>query len=394
MGNSDKLFPGLKNLQMVGLVFGVAGLGLIGYAHSTGDKAAFQSYLLGFMVWLMLTLGCLGITILKHLTLGTWGNPIIKFTEAGARNILIMGLLFIPLVMIGLSDVYPWADSARVASSKVLQHKAPYFDMSFFVIRAIAYFAIWTGIAFLLSKWSKEHDKTGNYNLFQRRTNFSAVAMVLFVLTVTFAATDWVMSLEEHWFSTIYGLWFVIGAALFALSLSTVYLVRASDKWPFNALKTRINWRDLGNLNLTLVVLWAYMSFSQFIIIWSGNLPEEITYYLDRQEGNWMWFGAGLVFLHFLFPFFLLLSTRLKTTPKMLANVCAFICIVRVGDVIWAVVPSLHRKGAPFVWTDAAAVIGIGGIWLFTFIMMFRSGNVLPSYAAVKGETEDSIDHA
>lgn len=394
MGNSDKVFPGLRGMQTAGLILGIAGLGMLGYAYSTGDKSVFQSYLLGFVVWLMLSLGFLGITILKHLTQGTWGNPIIKFTEAGAKTLLVMGLLFIPLVMIGLADVYPWADAAKVEASKVLQYKAPYFEITFFAIRAFMYFAIWVGIAFLLSKWSKEHDETGNFSLFQKRTNFSAVAMVFFVLTVTFAATDWVMSLEEHWFSTIYGFWFVIGGSLFALALSTYYLVRSSNRWPFSALKTKINWRDLGNLNLALVVLWAYMSFSQFIIIWSGNLPEEITYYLDRQEGNWMWVGAGLIFLHFLLPFFLLLSTRLKTTPNMLGNVAVFVCLMRVGDVIWAVVPSLHRSGASFVWTDAVAIIGIGGIWLFSFLWMFRSGNVLPSYAAIRAEHEEALQNA
>ncbi len=394
MANSDRVFPGLRTLQATGLVVGLVGLGLIGYSHSTGDKAAFQSYLLGFVVWLMLSLGFLGITILKHLTQGTWGNPIIKFTEAGAKTVVMMALLFLPLLFVGLSSVYPWADAARVEGSKVLQHKAPYFDMTFFTVRSLVYFVIWAAIAFMLSKMSKQHDETGEYGFFQKKTNFAAVSMVFFVLTVTFASTDWVMSLEEHWFSTIFGFWFVIGGGLFALALSTVYLVRSSAKWPFSGLKTKINWRDLGNLNLALVVLWGYMSFSQFLIIWSGNLPEEITYYLDRNEGNWMWFGAGLIFLHFLLPFFLLLSTRLKTTPKMLGNVALFICLMRVADVVWAVVPSLHRKGDPFVWTDVAAVIGIGGMWLFALMMFFRSDNVLPVYAATTDENSEVLEHA
>lgn len=390
MESTKEILPGLGRVQILGLAAAVAGVLMFGIGMAQDRIQAWESYLAGFWIFLALTFGCLAMTILKHVTRGKWGNPVIRFWEAGAMLMPLMFLLSVPILM-NLGSIYGWARPEDVAHSELLKHKSPFLDPTFFTIRIVIYFALWSLIAFVLRKWSDDEDRTGDPRFVVKKTNFAAPAAVLFVLLVTFAATDLVMSLEEHWFSTIFGLLTVVGSALFATALATAILVNISNRAPYNDFLTQLNWRDLGNLLLTMVILWAYMSFSQFLIIWAGNLPEEITYYAVRKEGIWQYVGTALVWLHFFLPFFLLLSSRLKRTPVMLGGVAIFIIVMRIVDLLWAVVPSQGREGLALHWMDLAAILAIGGLWVFGFTWLLSSRRLLPRYTFAQPEV---VEHA
>jgi hypothetical protein len=280
-----------------------------------------------------------------------------------------------------------------LATNKLVAGKAAYLNPGFFAGRAAIYFAIWIFGWFWLTKRSREEDASGDPRLASARQSFAAPWAVLFVITANFAVTDWVMSLEKEWFSTILGLLFVVGCALSAMALGTFFLVLARKTVSFAGKLYTHQWKDLGNLLFTLTILWAYMSFSQYLITYSGNLPEEIPYFIKRNVGGWEFVGGALIFLHFMLPFFLLLSSRTKRTPALLGGVALFIVLIRLVDVTWNVVPSLHREGFSFVWTDAAAVVGIGGFWIAVLMWRLRTTKLYPQYVELPKPAE-AITHA
>lgn len=385
-------FPSLTGIQVFGAVFGIAGLGYWATTVGSNPETAWQSYTYGFFAWLTLSLGLLGLTILVNLVKAKWGLPFVRFSEAGVRMLVLMLLLAIPLVFVGLSHVYPWAKPGGVPEwGQTFAFKKAYLEPGFFTLRMALYFAIWLGFGFALIRLGKKQDETGDPNLENRRSSIAAAGAVFYVLAVTFAVTDLIMSLEEHWYSTIFGLLNVAGQALAGTALVTVFLISVRNNETYEGVIPARQWRDLGNLLFTLVVFWAYLAFSQLLIIWSGNLPEEITYYMNRSEGPWFYVGVAICFLHFLLPFLLLLSSRVKKTPGMLAGVAVFILLMRAAEVTWAVIPSLHREGLPFLPTDAAAFIGIGGIWVAVFCQVLKSSKLIPSYAPV---TRRLVEHA
>ncbi len=373
-------------------VAGVVGaLGLIGVfvAKLQGNAEASQSYLIGFLMWMVLTLGFLGLMILIHLVRARWGYPILAFVHAGAKMLPLMALLFVPILFF-LPDIYAWARPEDVARDSVLQHRAAFLNPAGFAVRGIVYFTLWCMTAWLLAKWSGEQERTGDANLAGRRSSFSAAAAVLFVLTVTLSVTDWIMSLESHWYSTMFGLLLVAGELLTALALAIAYLAYTSGGQAVRAVLKPKHFHDLGTMLFTLVVFWAYLAFSQYLIIWSGNLPEEITYYAARDEGAWSGVGGAVIFLHFMLPFLILLSARAKTNPKMIGGVAVGLLVMRAMETLWAVAPSLHRTGPQLNWIDAAAFLGVGGVWVAVFLMHLRHQPSPPRYALESMEADNA----
>ncbi|MFN8140358.1 MAG: hypothetical protein U0R49_11225 [Fimbriimonadales bacterium] len=391
MERTEGTMPVINRMQMIGGVVGIAGLAAFFVGMSSkASPHPWQSYLFGFVVAMALTLGCLGLSVLLHMTRGKWGYSFIRFVEAGSKMVLPMAVLFIPLFMFA-SDIYPWANPDTVATSTTLTHRANWVNPQMFLIRSAIFFVVWIALAFTLAKWSKDEDSSGDSKYVIKRTNLAAPGAVLFVVTVNFAVTDWIMSLESHWYSTIFGLLFVAGGALFALAVSTTYLASVHTKEPYSGFVVPKNFHDAGNLMFTLVVFWAYLAFSQFLIIWSGNLPEEISYYADRKEGAWSAFGTAVVFLHFLLPFLLLLSKRLKSSANMLKSVALWIIVIRIGELAWEVIPSFHREGQQFHWMDAAAAIGMLGIWFAVATQFLKMGTLVPRYL---NHQQEAAEHA
>ncbi|MEM4409503.1 MAG: hypothetical protein QXI19_12255 [Candidatus Caldarchaeum sp.] len=390
MADIDKnIHASLERLHRAGL--GIGALGLLGLVVGAVAGVDYKgSYLFGFYCWTVLTLGCLALALLQHMVRAQWGYPVIRVFEAGARVIPYMGVLFIPIGFVWIKDLYVWMHPSA-AEIATVQWRSPFLNFPFFVIRSVVYFAFFTFVAYKLSQWSHLEDRTGESRYSALRANFGAPMAVFFVLICTVAVTDWVMSLEEHWYSTIFAFLFVVSQALSAMALATVYLTTVANKAPFSDILTRQNWRDLGNLLLTLTILWAYMSFSQWLITWSGNLPEEAIYYVRRTGDFWNVVAVILIFFHFMLPFLLLLSSHIKVSPHWLRGVAIYILIIRVVDLAWHVLPSLGRSGAPVLWTDLAAFLFFGGVWLALFVREMRKASLLPKYPPAREEAIDYV---
>ncbi len=270
---------------------------------------------MAYMLCLGVTLGCLALGMIHQLSGGAWGVLIRRPIGAAVRVIPVMTLLFLPIVL-GMTRLYPWTDAALVAHDEVLRHKHLYLNVPFFLVRAAVYFLIWNGLAYFLNAWSLEGDADPDPRIALRMQRLSGIGLVLYGLTITFASFDWLMSLEPHWFSTIYGVLIIGGQGLSALAFLIVALAWLSRREPLDAVIQPTHFHDLGNLMLAFVMLWAYFSFSQFLIIWSGNLPAEIAWYQHRLDTGWRFIGLLLVVGHFAVPFVLLLSRAVKREPQ------------------------------------------------------------------------------
>lgn len=369
--------PQLDRLQRQSLVIGVVGLLLYTVGGWANPEQFFRSYLLAYVFWVGISLGSLGVVMLHHLTGGGWGFVIRRLLESGTRTLPLMALLFVPLLF-GMSDLYVWARPDAVAADEILQHKSAYLNPSFFMLRTAIYFAAWIGVASLLNRWSGEQDRTAAPGLTRRLQLLSGPGLVLYGLTVTFASVDWVMSLEPHWFSSIYGILFMVGQGLASLAFATALAVALADRPPLSELVSPARLHDLGNLLLAFVMLWTYIAFSQFLIIWSGNLPEEIPWYLHRTGGGWQWIGLFLLAFHFALPFLLLLSRQIKRDARMLMIVSAAIIAMRLVDLYWLVVPAFHPDGVRLHWMDLAAPVGIGGLWMAVFAWQLKQRPLVP----------------
>ncbi|MCG3155344.1 MAG: hypothetical protein DKINENOH_01950 [bacterium] len=377
MNHADTLTPILARWQQRALIVGVLALALCGVGAALGTAQFFQSYLLGYLFWLGLTLGSFALLALHHLVGGGWGFSIQRLLEASSRTLPLMIVLFLPLAF-GLQELYLWARPEAVSGDAILQHKARYLNVPFFTARTIAYFAIWALLIFFLNRWSKQQDQSGDLMLTRRLRQLSGPSLVIYVLTLTFASVDWVMSLDPHWYSTIYGVLFVVGQGLLTLAFAIVVVARLSQHRPLSEVMVAKHFHDLGNLMFAFVLLWAYVSFSQFLIIWSGNLPEEIPWYLHRLHGGWQWISLALVVFHFALPFVLLLSRKMKRRVELLVKVAVGMIVMRFIDLFWLIAPSFHTEAFAFHWLEVAAPVGIGGLWIAYFVWQLKGRPLLP----------------
>ncbi|HET6892126.1 MAG TPA: hypothetical protein VFH31_13570 [Pyrinomonadaceae bacterium] len=369
-----------RRYQKAALVVGaVALLILIVAALISREYRAqvYQSYLVGYLFWIGIALGALALLVLQHLTGGEWGLLIRRILEAASRTLPLMAVLLIPII-IGAHHLYPWTHHEEMSKTPALQQKARlYLNLPFFTGRAVLYFAIWILFAYLLGKWSLEQDRTADMRFTKRMRMLSGPGLAVLVLTVTFASVDWAMSLNPEWFSTIYGLLFVAAWALSALAFAIAVSALLSRREPLSKVMRPNHFQDLGKLMLALVMLWAYFAFSQFLIVWSGNLPEEIQWYLPRVRGGWGIIALIVIFFHFAFPFLLLLSASLKRDPRKLLMLAGLILFMRIIDLFWMVIPEF-RKSFHVSWTDVVAPIAIGGIWLAMFLWLLSKWPLIP----------------
>lgn len=380
--DTSRMFDRVRNQ---GYIWGLIGsvlfviFGVLGGEHAgfAGWQALFHSYLFAYLYWFCLPSGCLAILMLHHLTGGRWGYPLRRILEAGSRSLWLMALLFIP-VLVGMPHIFAWAQPAAVQADPILQQKAWWLNAPGFIIRAVIYFAVLLLIATLLNKWSRAQDDTGDLKYKGKMTALSAPGVILWALIVTSASIDWVMSLEPHWFSTIYGMLWIVIEALAGLSFAVFVLRMLSDREPIKDAIDPLRFNDLGNLMLTFLMLWAYLSFDQLLIVWAGNLKDEIPWYSERAFGSWTPVAVILVILHFFVPFFLLLVRNVKRRPRRLSSVALLLVCLTLVDVYWIVVPA-YEKAAPQVhWLDIFALVGIGGLWLGSFMGQLKKLPLLP----------------
>jgi len=341
----------------------------------------FQSYLIGYMFWLYITLGCLGLLMVQHLSGGAWGIVSRRVFEAAVRTLPVMAVLFIPIAM-NLPALFVWARPEALNDPQI-QTKAAYLNQSFFLARAIGYFVIWIGVGFTLAGWSAKQDIDAPVIPGPEDRKFrvlSGPGLVLYMITITFMSVDWMMSLDPHWTSTIFGVLFVGGAGLSALAFTVVVLASLSEAKPMSELMSADRFHDLGKLMYAFVLLWAYFSVSQLIIVWSGNLPEEIPFYLRRFQGVWGKVSWIVLFGHFVVPFAFLLSRRIKRNAKLAARVALFILAMRAVEIAWMIAPMVRHgvNASGPNWVDFAAVLGLGLVWLLFFFRNLGARAVVP----------------
>jgi hypothetical protein len=323
--------------------------------------------------------------MIQYLTGGAWGIISRRPLESAISTLPLLAVLFVPLLL-GLHNLYTWTRADAIATDPYLQHKAIYLNTTFFIVRWAICFIVWIGTAQLLNRWSEAQDRTADPRLALRLQNLSGPGLFVLAVTLTFALIDWVMSLEPDWYSTIYGVTFIAGETLAAFAFVIAIVVLLSGYPPLSNVIQPKHFRDLGSLLLTFVMLWAYCSFSQFLIIWSGNLREEAPWYLHRLQNGWGWIGASLIVFHFFVPFFLLLSASIKRHPRSLGIVAAIVLVMRFVDLLWLVAPAFPQVSLYSHWGDAigrlalnsVALIGLGGVWLWMFIRRLRASSLLP----------------
>ncbi|MCU0492683.1 MAG: hypothetical protein MUD01_13910 [Chloroflexaceae bacterium] len=377
MSEFENLRPNLGRLQTIGLVVGAVGLAIAVLGAFLNLQTFFQAYLFGYLFWFNLALGCLGLLLVQNVTGGRWGLLIRRMLEAGALTIPLLGLLFVPFLF-GLPQLYAWA-RPEALNDEVYLTKAAYLNQPGYIIRAIIFFAIWSALAIAVTRLSRAQDTASNPAALSRRLRIvSAPGIVLYVITITLASTDWAMSLDFHWFSTIYGMYFMVSQGLTAFTFVIVVLAALSRQRPMAEMVRPPLFADLGTLTFAFVILWTYMSFAQYLIIWSANIAEEVTWYLRRAEGGWEYIAIVLMIFHFAVPFFLLLSRRIKRSAQLLTGVAAGLLIMRLIDLYWLIGPEFHASVLEVNWLAFATLAGIGGLWLAAFAWLLPRRPFLP----------------
>jgi hypothetical protein len=368
----------LNRVQSGALVVG--GLGVIGCLVGifASRLQFFQAYIVAYLFFLGLGLGSMAILMIQYITGGAWGAVIRRLLESATRTLPLMALLFVPIAL-GIADLYEWARPQHVAHDTALQHKSLYLNVPFFLGRAVFYFAAWLGTAYFLNRWSLEQDTAPDARLTRRLEMLSRGGLLLYALTMSFAAVDWGMSLEPHWASTIYGVMFMGGQGLSTFAFVIPVAALIATRPPFSRIITAEQFHDLGKLMLAFVMLWAYFAFSQYLIIWSGNLPEEIPWYLKRTRNGWQWVAFVLILVHFGLPFLVLLSRDVKRHGRAVAMVASLLIVARLIDLFWLLRPGVAAEaGFAISWLDPAAVAAIGGMWTWLFVAQLKTRPMVP----------------
>lgn len=352
-------------------------LAIFGAARSPG--AFYQSYLMSFLLVLGLTLGSLGLVMLQHLTAGHWGVIIRRPLESATRTLPLIAIFFVPIALFGMKYLYgEWLDPKMLLKAPLSQFQQSYLTRGGYLARAVIYFAVWLTLMFVFNMWSKQQDANQTDRTLRRRFKMLAgPGIILYVFAMGFASIDWVMSLSPHWASTIYGFIFVGGQLISSLSFVIAVVVLLSRVEPYASILQPRHLHDLGKLLLAFVMLWAYFAFSQLLIIWSGNLPEEISFYRTRLFGEWGVVAVIVVVFHFFVPFFLLLSQDVKRNAKILPRIAAWLIFMRLVDLFWMTRPEFSASAVP-TWLDLVLPVALGGLWLGFFAFNLKQCPLLP----------------
>jgi len=376
--------PVAQTLQQKSLVVGVVFAVISGIIAVVSPQKFVQAYLLAYMLCLGATLGCLAWLMIQHVTGGVWGTVMRRPLEAGTRTLPLMAVLFVPLIF-GMSRLYVWTRAAEVAKDKHLQKLTEaYLNPHGFILRAVIYFVVWALLVYVLNRYSAEQDHPLTRDVGKSIRKVSAPGLVIYAFTVSFAVIDWVMSLDPHWISTIYPLIFVVGQCLSALCLMVVVERILSSYPPMLLFLKPREVHDHGKFMLTFIMLWAYFSFSQLLIIWAGNLPGEITWYTRRLYGGWQFVGLFIAAFHFAIPFLFLLSRSFKRSPVSLVWLAVWMLFMRWVDLLWHIEPNFNRTTSSLGGLDVAAwivvSIAMGGLWMALFFRNLKGHTLLPLY--------------
>jgi hypothetical protein len=373
-------YQGGGRLALRAAAVGAIGLALTAAGLAVDARRALYAYLVAFAYWLGIALGALILLSAFHASNARWPVVLRRFLEHLPAVLPLFAVLFLPLLL-GRHLLFPWSDPGALAGEalRALEHKRPYLNVPFFTARAAFYFAVWIAVAELLRRWSVRQDVAGGVALTRRQRRLGAGALPLLALTLSFAAFDWLMSIDPRFFSTIFGVYWFAGSfmAAFAVVIVAAAATRA-DPTQFGAHLSAEHFHSLGKFLLAFVAFWAYIAFSQFMLIWIANVPEEVPWYILRIRGGWLWVAVLLVVFHFVVPFFLLLSRELKRRPRALARVAAGLLLVHWVDLYWLVMPHLDEAGPHLSPWDLFAFVGVGGVALAFLVHRMRGTLAVP----------------
>ena len=368
---------GIQRLGMGAALVGVV-LTILGFVI-WGQAAFFQAYLVAYTWAFGIVLGCMALLMVQHLTGGAWGVVIRRPLEAAVRTMPLMTLLFIP-ILLGIHDLYHWSHEEAVAGDALLEWKQPYLNTPFFIARQVLFFVIWNVMAWYLTSWSAEQDRAASAGLTRKFSILSGAGLVIYSLTVTFAMVDWTMSVNPHWFSTMWGPLYMAGQGLSAFAFAVVMVILMAQTRPLSTVITSHHLHDLGKYLFAFLMLHAYLSFSQFLIIWSANLAEEIPHYLVRWDGGFQYVSIFVIVGHFIVPYALLLSRDVKRSFTHLRMIAMWILFARLVDYYWHVAPEFHPEGLTVgaLVFPAATALAVGGVFLALFGANLKKFPLLP----------------
>jgi len=373
---------GIARWQSPALIVGVVGLAasvVLTFVLPEGRIDFFRSWLTSYLFWFSIAAGSLAVLMLQYVTGGEWGLMVRRPLGAAARTMPLLFVLFLPiLIPQGMHDVYPWMNGEWMRGNPVLRGKLPWLNYGRFSLFTILYFLIWIGMAWRLRVLSLRfyEDRAPETELSRRK--ISSIGLAVMVLTLTFASIDWMMSLEPLWFSTMYGITFTVGCALSALTFVTFFLTRIAETPAMRGVLKPSHLRDLGNLMLAFVMFYTYTAFSEFLLIWYGNIKEEIPHYLWREHGGWGVMAAAVVLGHFFLPFFLLLMRSIKDRAQTIGWVAVLVLVMRYVTLYWVVAPSWTKEDFHYSLLGLTTVVGIGGVWMWAFIGQLKGQTIIP----------------
>jgi hypothetical protein len=379
----------LDRIQMVALVVGIVGIAAAAFGYTQNPDQFFRSYLKAYVFWLSIPLGCLGFLMLQHLSQGAWGLIPRRLNEAAGATLLLMAPLFIP-IWFGLTSIFAWARPEVMAENHLIAKKAWYLDPEFFLLRVVIYFAVWLLLTFALRRQSNRQDRGATEKQIHTMRNISGPGLVIFVALATFVAVDFLMSIDAEYYSSIYGAYFLVSCAIAGMAFLILMESHLAQRQPMAPVLTKRIFHDQGKLLLAFTMVWAYFCVSQFLITWQGNLPEEVIWYEHRLAGGWDYVAVALALCHFALPFLLLLSRPLKRNNRTLSVVAILLLVVHWMDYQWQVAPHFHHH-ATVSWIDLATMAGVGGLWLWFFVLLFKRRPIL-SYN--DPYLPEALDHA
>lgn len=390
---------GIKRLGQTGLFLGILGLIglLIAFLITPREQAVsvLHAYHYAWLLGAIYTFGCYGFMMLAYLMRARWAKPVLRLFESGAKMLPVMLGLFLP-ILFNLSVLYPWADPQIAHSDHHIERRAAWMNPTMFWIRTFLYFGISYLYTHLLTRSSLRQDRTGDHKEEIRRQRYASVGFPVFIITMTLASADWFMSLEKYWFSTLLGFMFVDYCGLAAISLVSLVVTnfKLSRTEPYASKVTPDTIKDLGNLSLMLTMVWAYFALSQWLIIYSGNIPEETSYYLVRNKGWLLAIGAFNVIGSFFMPFLLLLNGYHRRSPGMLRALAFWLTIMRIVDLYWVVMPTM-RVPISVMWYDFVALLTIGGFWIAGFCLWLSRYPVITSHEVTEhhGHSNSEVAH-
>lgn len=356
---------------VIGIVLLLASIALV------SPTQFFHSYLLGYAIFIGLTMGSLGLLMLQYLSGGAWGVVTRRVFEAGSRLVPIAAILFIPIIF-GAKEIYSWLDPNVLKTNELVAGKSGYLNLPFWIARSIIFFVFAIIVSMVLNKYAKNLDENPGFKWYRKLDNFSGGGLLFLFVIGSFAITDWFMSLTPEWYSTIYCFIILVGWGITAMSFTIMVVAAMTPEEPMASIIKPIHLHDLGKLLFAFNFLWGYLCFSQWIITFSGNLPDEILWYHERIRGGWVYVAYLVIFVHFMIPFAILLSRDLKRNPKRLAFMAGWMFLMRIVDMYWLIEPNWHREIFYFSWADLAAPLGFAGLFLWLWVMQYKKRAVLP----------------